>query len=67
MSPISTESGTITLALNDEERSLLLGFLEQGLRDKRVEEHRTDALDFKDYVRRQEDILEGLITKLRRA
>jgi len=67
MSAATTESPAITLALSAEERSLLLNFLEKRFRDKQVEEHRTDALEFKEYVQHEGDVLRGLIDKLRRA
>jgi hypothetical protein len=59
-------SPSMTLTLNEEERAQLLTFLEQAFREALVEEHRTDALDFKAYVRHKEAILKGLIDKLRR-
>ena len=67
MPAISSESGAFTLTLTEEERSLLLSFLEQGFRDKQIEEHRTDALAYKEHVQHQEALLKGLIDKLRRA
>jgi len=63
----TTHSPAITLDLSGEERSLLLRFLEQKFREKQVEEHRTDALEFKEHVRHEEDVLQGLLDKLRRA
>jgi len=67
MSAATTESGAITLALSGEERSLLLNFLEQKLHDKKIEEHRTDAFEFREYVRHEEAVVQGLLDKLRRA
>jgi hypothetical protein len=67
MSAVSAESGAFTLTLTEEERSLLLNFLEQGFRDKQIEEHRTDALTYKEHLQHQEALLRGLIDKLRRA
>ena len=60
-----TSSSVVTLTLTEEERAELLGFLQQALRDKKVESHRTDALDYKDYVQRQESLLQRLVDKLR--
>jgi hypothetical protein len=57
---------SFTLTLTGEERSLLLRFLEQGLQNKQIEEHRTEAFDFKEYVQHEEALLQGLIDKLRR-
>ena len=67
MSPTGTRHGAVTLVLSEEERSLLLRFLEQGLRDKQLEEHRTEAFDFKQHVQHQEALLQGLIDQLRRS
>jgi len=51
--------------LIEEERAQVLKFLEQRLKNKLVEEHRTDAFDCRTYVRHQETILENVIAKLR--
>jgi hypothetical protein len=67
MSAATTESPAITLALSAEERSLLLNFLEKRFRDKQVEEHRTDALEFKEHVQHQEALLQALLDKLLRS
>jgi hypothetical protein len=66
MSTASTRPAGLTLALTEEERELLLLFLDQALRNKLIEEHRTDALAFKELVRHQADLLQGIIDKLRR-
>jgi len=55
----------VTLTLSAEERTQLLTFLEQALKDARVEEHRTDAFEFKEYVRQKEAFFQGVIDKLR--
>ena len=66
--PVSgTELPAITLTLSSEERSLLLNFLEQKLRDKQIEEHRTEAFEFREYVQHEEAVLLGLLDKLRRS
>ena len=65
MSPTYVESPRTGLALSAEERSLLSQILEKRLRDKEVEEHRTDAFEFKELVRHEEDVLRGLLEKLR--
>jgi len=65
MSATITQS-EFTLALSEEERGLLSRFLEQALRDKQVEVHRTDALDYKKYVEHQEALLRGVLDKLQR-
>jgi hypothetical protein len=63
--PAAAESTAITLS--PEERSLLLNFLEQKLRDKQVEEHRTESFAFREYVQHQEELLQGILDKLRRS
>lgn len=54
-----------TMTLTEEERSTLLNWLQQRLRDKRLEEHRTDAAEYREYVVHEEAILNQLIDKLR--
>ena len=56
-----------TLALTQEEREELMNLLEQVLREKEIEVHRTEAFDYREHVQHQEDVLEGLLDKLRRA
>jgi hypothetical protein len=64
---IATNSTTeFILTVTEEERTQLLNFLEQKLKKKLIEEHRTDTADFRKYVVHQEEILESLIHKLRR-
>jgi hypothetical protein len=55
-----------TVSLTEEERSLLLDWLEQQLKAKLVEEHRTDALDFRVLVLQQETAIQKLIDTLRK-
>ena len=55
-----------TLTLTEEERTQLLTWVEQWLHDKMIEEHRTDAPEFRNRIAHQEAILEDLIKKLRR-
>jgi hypothetical protein len=55
-----------TVTLTEMERSQLFRWLEERLRKTKVEEHRTDALEFKAMVRREEDVLAHVIDKLRR-
>jgi hypothetical protein len=52
-----------TLTLSEEERTQLLSFLQQLLREKHVD---TEAFAFKEFVQHQEALLQGLIDKLRR-
>jgi len=67
MAPASGRSSQFALTLNEEERSYLLDFLEQGLRDKQVEVHRTDAFAARSLLQHQAEILENLVRKLRQA
>jgi len=65
MSAVTTGTAAFTLTLSGEERSLLLNFLERKLRDKQIEEHRTDALEFKEHVQHEGAVLQGLLDRLR--
>jgi hypothetical protein len=67
MSAVSVKSGECTVVFSQEERELLLSILEPALRDKQVEVHRTDALEFKEQLERQEALLRGALDKLRRS
>jgi hypothetical protein len=66
--PASTTNSSleVTLTLSGEERSLLVIFLEQRLRDKQVEEHRTENFKFRNLVQHEEVVIQGLLDKLRR-
>jgi len=46
------------ITLSGEERSLLRNFLEQKLREKRGEEHRTESFGFREYVQHEEELLQ---------
>jgi hypothetical protein len=61
-----TSSKELTLTLTQEEREQLLRILEQALRDKHVEVHRTEAPNYREYVQREEALLERLVDQLRR-
>ena len=65
MITVNDPSKGLTLTLTGEERSQLLSWLEQRLRDKLVEEHRTESVDFRKNVLHQEEILGKVIRKLR--
>jgi hypothetical protein len=52
------------LNVTDEERDLLEDFLRQRLKEKRVEEHRTDSPAYREIVVHQEQLIEGLLEKL---
>jgi hypothetical protein len=62
-----TRNADCTLALTQEEREQLMNLLEQALRDKEIEVHRTEAINYREHVQHQEDVLEDLLDKLRRA
>jgi len=66
MSAVSSEHGTFTLDLSEEERGLLSSVLEQVLRDKQIESHRTDSIEYRGHLDRQEALLRGLVDKVRR-
>jgi hypothetical protein len=66
MSTASSESPVFTLTLTAEEREQLLSYLDQALRDTRVEAHRTDAPDYRAWVERREAVLQNLVDRLRR-
>ena len=65
MAAVPNASTEFTMSLTEEERAELLNWLEQKLQSKFVEEHRTEAAQYRDHVRHQEEILENLIRKLR--
>jgi hypothetical protein len=52
------------LTLTPEERQFLVGLLEMAMKDTRVEEHRTRTLSYREYVLKQERLLESLLSKL---
>jgi uncharacterized protein YecA (UPF0149 family) len=63
----SVRSSEINLALSEEESEHLLPILEQALRDKLVEVHRTEAFSARDIVQHQADVLQSVIDRLRRS
>lgn len=54
----------VTICLTEEERTELVSFLEQLHRDKQIEVHRTDALDYRRLVEHQVALLQRLLSKL---
>ena len=48
-----------------EERQFLADLLEWTLKEKRVEERHTRTRSFREHVVHQEDLIEGLLSKLR--
>ena len=55
----------LAVTFTTEERQFLLDLLEWTLKEKRVEEHRTRTPSYRQYVLHQEDLVEGLLSKLR--
>jgi hypothetical protein len=53
------------LMLTDEERTFLADLLETTLRDTLVEEHRTRKPSYREVVLHQENLVAGLLSKLR--
>ena len=53
------------LTLTVEEHEFLRGLLEETLKDTRVEEHRTRKPSYREYVLHKEDLIVGLLNKLR--
>ena len=54
-----------TLTLTADERQYLLELLEASLKNMRVEEHRTRASSFREFVIKQENAVESVLNKLR--
>jgi hypothetical protein len=66
MSTGASEAGTTTLTFNKAEKDELLQLLDAALGDLRVEIHHTHHTpDFRDQLLRREELLRGLIAKLR--
>ena len=53
------------MTLSSEEHEFLRSLLEQVLKETRVEEHRTRKLSYREYVLHKEDLIIGLLNKLR--
>ncbi|HEY7313937.1 MAG TPA: hypothetical protein VH643_31595 [Gemmataceae bacterium] len=54
-----------TLMLTTEERQFLVDLLESALKEARIEEHRTRTLSYRDHILQREDVIAGLLGKLR--
>jgi hypothetical protein len=67
MAPTTTISTGFSLPLSQEEKTFLLTFLEEAFKEKEVEVHRTDNLEFKEIVEHEADLMQGLIDKLRKS
>lgn len=50
--------------LTTDERAFLVEFLNEALKEARVEEHRTRTLSFREHVVQREGVISGLLTKL---
>jgi hypothetical protein len=55
----------LRVTLTDEERAFLVDFLESALKGVLVEEHRTRTPSYREVVLRQENLIAGLLSKLR--
>jgi hypothetical protein len=53
------------LLITPEEREFLLELLERSLKETRIEEHRTRTLSYREHVVHHEELLEGLLNKVR--
>jgi hypothetical protein len=56
----------LQLTLTAEEREYLANMLEMMLKEKRVEEHRTRTLTYRQYVVHEEDLIRSVLGKLGR-
>jgi hypothetical protein len=56
----------LQLTLTAEEREYLANLLETMLKEKRVEEHRTRTLTYRQYVVHEEDLIRSVLGKLGR-
>jgi hypothetical protein len=55
----------LQVTLTAEEREYLLNHLEDVLKETRIEEHRTRTPSYRTLVLHQEDVIVGLLNKLR--
>jgi hypothetical protein len=63
--PASTKQTGFSLTLDAVQRVELLRLLEREIRDTHMEARRTESPNFQDEVHHREDVLNGLINKLR--
>ena len=66
MAEVTTASAPFVLTLTEDERALLLNFLQSGLRDKKIEARRTEAPDYWKLVHHEEGVMQNLINRLHR-
>ena len=57
--------GEVQVTLTAEERQYLVEFLEMTLKETQIEEHRTRTPIYRQHVLHQEDLIVGLLNKLR--
>lgn len=65
MTPTTTRMTGFSLNLSQQERDFLLNLLQEAYKQKEIEVHRTDDLDFKQIVEREANLMESVINKLR--
>jgi hypothetical protein len=61
------ETTTRELLIDEQERALMLGLLDQALGETRVEAHRTHTPTYREDVLHHEEVIRRLIAKLRPA
>jgi hypothetical protein len=52
------------LTLTEEERAFLAEFLQNSLKQLRVEEHRTRTPSYREFIIEREQLIDGLLQKL---
>lgn len=65
MADVAGQPTNITLTLTGEERTELVRLLEQTLKEKLIEEHRTDALSYRKEIIHEEEVLKSILQKVR--
>jgi hypothetical protein len=60
-----TTMDNLQLTLTAEERQYLITSLEAALKERRIEEHRTRTPSYREHVIHQEDVITGLLNKLK--
>jgi len=61
----ATVAGEFVLELEPEERKQLLELLERSLQQTLIEEHRTDALNYRQHIVQREQVILKILTKLK--
>jgi hypothetical protein len=52
------------LTFTAEEQKVLVDLLQEALKSSRLEEHRTDAISYRQHVMRRQELLESMLRKL---